>query len=167
MTVSPKLRRPAAALAALAAAAALVTACSNSDDTASPSSSAAAESTTQSAAAVEGLDTAQAQTIIRTAVSADTAVAELSKVVDTSTPGAAEALNAFAKAAAPAGYTPDAYTVTAVKADGENKAVAVTAIKSPHAPAPVDMDLAMVRQDGQWKLAGVAVTTLTSMMPKR
>lgn len=168
MTAIRNLRRPAAALAAVAAATALLAACSNSDDdtasTASASQSASVESSAM--AGVEGLDNAKAQEIIRTAVDGNTSIDDLSKVVDTSTPGSAEALNAFAKASGPAGYTPDAYTVKSVKADGENKAVAVTAVKSPHAPAPVDIQLAMVKQDGQWKLAGASVTTLTSMMPK-
>ncbi|ALG85660.1 hypothetical protein [Gordonia phthalatica] len=165
MTVSRKLRRPAAAVVAVAAVATVLTACSGSDDTAATT---AATTTTQSAAAtetaaVEGLDAAKAQEIIRTAVSADTSIEDLKKVLDTSLPGVAEALNGFVKGAAKAGYTPDVYTVKSVRADGQDKAIAVTAIKSPHAPEPVDLDLAMVRKDGQWKLAGPAVTTLTSM----
>ncbi|MBM7369283.1 hypothetical protein [Gordonia hydrophobica] len=168
MTISRKLRRPAAAVVAVAAVATVLTACSSDDD------SAAATSTTQSAEAtstdaattgeaVDGLDAAQAQVIIRTAVSADTSLDDLEKVLDTSLPGVAQALNGFAKGAEKAGYTPDVYTVKSVKADGQDKAIAVTAVKSPHAPEPVDLDLALVRKDGEWKLAGPAVTTLTSM----
>lgn len=172
MTVSRKLRRPAAVIAAVAAAGAMLTACSSSNDSAdastsaSASTTAAADASSTSTEAVAGLDAASAQVIIRTAVDGTTSVEKLSTVVDTSTPGSAEALSAFAKASAPAGYTPEVYTVKSVKADGENKAIAVTAIKSPHAPQPIEMNLAMVKQDGQWKLAGAAVTTLTSMMPK-
>ncbi|EGD55115.1 hypothetical protein [Gordonia neofelifaecis] len=166
MTVSRNLRRPAAAVAALAAATALLAACSSSDDDSASATSASAPASASATVAVAGLDNGQAQVIVRKAVDGDTTVAELSTVLDTSTPGAAEALNAFSKAANEAGYTPDAYTVKSVKADGENKAVAVTAIKSPHAPEPVDLNLAMVKQDGEWKLAGASVTTLTSMMPQ-
>ncbi|MGB3605221.1 MAG: hypothetical protein WBA38_16915 [Gordonia sp. (in: high G+C Gram-positive bacteria)] len=169
MYASRKFRRPAAAIAAIAAAGAMLTACSSSDDSADASNAvntSASASVDASTATVEGLDAAAAQTIIRTAVDGNTPIDELSTVADTSTPGSAEALSVFAKAAAPAGYTPDAFTVTSVKADGENKAIAVTSIKSPHVPQPIEMDLAMVKQDGQWKLAGAAVTTLTSMMRK-
>lgn len=166
MTVSHQLRRPMAAAAAIAAVAAVLTACSGSDDTTAAGTTAAAQSTATSASAsesVDGLDAAKAQEIVRTAVSADTSVEDLSTVLDTSLPGVAQALNGFAKGAAQAGYTPDAYTVKSVRADGQDKAIAVTAVKSPHAAEPADIDLAMVRKDGQWKLAGPAVTTLTSM----
>ena len=171
MTVSRKLRRPAAAVIAVAAAATVFTACSTSDDSSdaaasgTSSASQSAESAPESGStdSVEGLDAAQAQEIIRTAVSADTSLEDLEKVLDTSMPGVAQALNGFAKGASKAGYTPDVYTVKSVKADGDDKAIAVTSIKSPHAPEPVDLDLAMVRKDGQWKLAGPAVSVLTSM----
>lgn len=165
MTVSSKLRRPAAAVVAVAAVATVLTACSSSDDNASSTTETTASAAVSSSAAesVDGLDVAKAQEIVRTAVNGDTSIADLEKVLDTSIPGVAQALNGFAKGAAKAGYTPEVYTVKSVKADGTDKAIAVTAIKSPHAPEPVDLNLEMVRKDGQWKLAGPAVTTLTSM----
>lgn len=163
MTVSRNLRRHAAAVAAVAAFATVLTACSSSDDAPSTSVAQSSAATSAEAGAVEGLDAAQAQALVRTAVDADTSIEELSKVVDTSTPGVAQALNGFAKGASKAGYTPDVYTVKSVKADGENKAIAVTAVKSPHTPEPIDIDLAMVKKDGNWLLSPAAITTLTSM----
>ncbi|NLG48302.1 hypothetical protein [Gordonia sp. (in: high G+C Gram-positive bacteria)] len=168
MTVSRNLRRPAAAVAAVAAFATVLTACSSSDDDAAStgaaqSTAASSETAANETGAVDGLDAAQAQVIIRTAVNADTSIDELSKVLDTSTPGVAQAMNGFAKGASKAGYTPDVYTVKSVKADGENKAIAVTAVKSPHTPQPVDINLALVNKDDNWLLSPAAVTTLTSM----
>ena len=97
MTVSRNLRRPAAAVAAVAAFATVLTACSSSDDDAAStgaaqSTAASSETAANETGAVDGLDAAQAQVIIRTAVNADTSIDELSKVLDTSTPGVAQAI---------------------------------------------------------------------------
>ncbi|MCF8586979.1 DUF4878 domain-containing protein [Gordonia liuliyuniae] len=160
MTVSPAWRRPLVGVVALAAGAAIaLTGCSSDDDTAADSTATSSTSAEQSAE----LDNAQAQTILRTAVDPATPEADLDAIVEITNPGVKAALVGYAKGSSKAGYTPDIYTVKSVKVDGD-KATAAVAVKSPHAPAPVDMDFAYVNVDGTWKLSATAVQDLASQM---
>ncbi len=179
------LRKPLIAAATLAAGAAIaLTGCSSDDaeDAANSATSAAASATdaagsaassaaASAEAAVEGLDTAQAQTILRTAVNPDTPADQISTVVDVSTPGTEQAIIGFAKGSAAAGYTPDVYTVKSVRAtadvDGNDAATVTVAVKSPHTPDPIDIDLAYVEIDDTWVLTGDAVTQLAAMGGRR
>ncbi|GAA1479905.1 hypothetical protein GCM10009624_03450 [Gordonia sinesedis] len=172
-----KLRKSVAA-AALAGAAVFVVAGCSGDNTvgdATSKVSAAAESAADKAgsaadraeAAIDGLSNSDAQNIIRTAVNPATPSADLDKVVDTTNPMTKAAIQGFAKVAEPAGYGPDAYTVSSVKKNGDNKADVTVAVKSPHAPAPVDLTLSYVKVDGNWKLSGDAINQLTAMGQQR
>lgn len=179
------LRKPLIAAATLAAGAALaLTGCSSDDaaNTANSLTSAAASATdaagsaassvsASAEAAVEGLDNAQAQTVLRTAVNPDTSADEIGTVVDVSTPGTEQAIIGFAKGSARAGYTPEVYTVKSVQAadkvDGNDTATVTVAVASPHTPQPVDITLTYVKVDGNWKLSGDAVTQLGAMSGQR
>ncbi|MCF8609824.1 DUF4878 domain-containing protein [Gordonia sp. HY285] len=164
MTVSPAWRRPLVGVVALAAGAAIaLTGCSSDDDTAADSTAMSSTSAEQSAGQSAELDNAQAQTILRTAVDPATPEADLDAIVEITNPGVKAALVGYAKGSSKAGYTPDIYTVKSVKVDGD-KATATVAVKSPHAPAPVDMDFAYVNVDGTWKLSATAVQDLASQM---
>ncbi len=159
MTLTTTFRRPLLAVAALAAGAAIaLTGCSSNDDgnDSQASTSASAEQSAE-------LTVAQAQTTLRKALDQNTPEAELSSVVQFTDDGVKTALVEYNKTAARAGYTPDIYTVKSVKEDGD-KATAVVALKSPHAPAPIDMNFAFVKTDGTWKLSSDSVTMLKSMM---
>lgn len=168
--------RKCLAAAGLAGAVALTIAgCSDSDTASSTSSSAQApmSSATMSSSAmgsgdqgeskVSGLSTADAQRIVRTAVDPKTSREDLAKVVDTTNPATTAAIGGFAKMAAPAGYGPDAYTATSVKADGATKATVTVSVKSPHTPQPVDLPMPYVKVDNAWKLSADAVNLLASM----
>lgn len=164
-----KLRKSVAAAALAGAAIFTVAGCSSSDDssasTSATSASSVAESAVESTAtAPAGLDAAQAQTILRKALDTKTSSDELDSVVDASNPATKPALQAYAKGASAAGYGPEVYTVKSVAADGTDKANAVVAVASPHAPQPVEITLAFVKADGSWKLSGSAITQLGSMM---
>ncbi|AZG48361.1 DUF4878 domain-containing protein [Gordonia insulae] len=156
--------------AALLAGATVLVVAGCSDDTtdtvssaANDASAAVASAASDAKQAVVGLKTDDAQVILRKAVDPATSSTELDAVVDTSNPVSKGAIQAYAKASNMAGYTPEIYTVKEVKADGDDKAVATVSVKSPHSPEPVDITLAYVKVDGDWKLAGSAVTQLTSM----
>lgn len=124
----------------------------------------AAKSAASSAtAAVVGLTNEDAQVVIRKAVDPATSETDLSGVVVTTDPATLPALQAYAKSSNAAGYTPEVYTVKSVKAQGPNKATVTTAIKSPHAPEPIDMTLTYEKVDGQWKLSSESVSQLASM----
>ncbi|MGO3326359.1 DUF4878 domain-containing protein [Gordonia sp. (in: high G+C Gram-positive bacteria)] len=175
MTVSPAWRRPLVGVVALAAGAAIaLTGCSSDDDTSADSTASAStsaeatsasadQSTGESAGESAELSNAQAQDILRKAVDPATPEADLDGIVEITNPGVKAALVGYAKGSSKAGYTPDIYTVKSVKVDGE-KATATVAVKSPHAPAPVDMDFAYVNVDGTWKLSAKAVEDLASQM---
>ncbi|MEP9393600.1 DUF4878 domain-containing protein [Gordonia sp. VNK1] len=162
------LRKSVAAAVLAGAAVFTVAACSSDDSSSSATSTAAssvAESTSESAApAPADLDAAQAQVILRKALDPNTSSDDLDAVVDVSSPVTKPALQAYTKGASAAGYGPEVYTVKSVSADGTDKAAATVSVASPHAPQPVDITLAFVKVDGTWKLAGSAVTQLTSMM---
>lgn len=174
------LRRPVVAVAALAAGATLaLSGCSSdSNDTASAVSSAATAATSAvvsgtetASSSVDDLSTQQAQDILRKAVDANTPADQLSTVVDTSTPGTEQAISGFAKGSAAGGYTPDVYTVKSVTeaedVDGHDAAKVTVAVKSPHAPQPVDIELTYVEIDDTWKLSADAVSTLSGMAGPR
>ncbi|WP_168703689.1 DUF4878 domain-containing protein [Gordonia paraffinivorans] len=167
-----KIRKSIAAVTLAGAALFVVTGCSDSSDTvdsaASKVSTAVESAATAVSTAVEdavdevtGLSTEKAQEILRKAVDANTPADEIDSVVDTSNPATKTAIIEYAKASNGFGYTPDIYTVKEVKKDGD-KAVATVAVKSPHAPAPVDVQLTYVDADG-WKLSADAVTQLSSI----
>ncbi|MFT3661305.1 MAG: DUF4878 domain-containing protein [Gordonia sp. (in: high G+C Gram-positive bacteria)] len=162
------LRRPVLAIAAFAAGAAIaLTGCSSDDSTDSTTGSTAASSAAASAGAgtdqnAAGLTAEQAQTTLRTAVNPDTPEAEIEKVVDTTNPATKAAITGYAKGSSKAGYTPDVYTVKSVEVKGA-EATATVAVKSPHAPQPIDIKLTYVDVDGVWKLSGDAVTQLAGM----
>lgn len=156
--------------AALLATATLLVAAGCSDDTsdtvssaASDASAAVASAASDAKQAVVGLSSDDAQVILRKAVDPATSSEEIEAVVDTTNPVTKGALIAYAKGSNMAGYTPEVYTVKEVKAEGDNKAIATVAVKSPHAPQPIDITLAYTKVDGDWKLSGDAVTQLTSM----
>ncbi|MEO9329777.1 MULTISPECIES: DUF4878 domain-containing protein [Gordonia] len=166
-----KIRKSAAVVALAGAALFATAACSDSsdsvDEATSKVSTAVASAASEVSTAVEdavdevtGLSTSKAQEILRKAVDPATPAEEIDSVVDTSDPATKAAIIAFAKGSSAAGYTPDIYTVKEVKKDGD-KAVATVEVKSPHAPAPVDINLTYVDADG-WKLSGDAVTQLAS-----
>lgn len=163
-----KLRKSVAAAALAGAAVFTVAACSSDDSSSSTSTAAsttAAESASQtSAPAPADLNAEQAQVILRTALNPDTSGDQLDAVVDVSSPATKPALQAYAQGAARAGYGPEIYTVKSVSAEGSDKAAATVSVATPHAPQPVDITLAFVKVDGTWKLAGSAVTQLSSMM---
>ncbi|MFW0784021.1 DUF4878 domain-containing protein [Gordonia sp. CPCC 206044] len=156
--------------AALLAGATVLVAAGCSDDTSDTVSSAASKATSavgsaasEAKEAIVGLKTDDAQVIVRKAVDPATSSEELDAVVDTSNPVSKAAIQGYAKASNAAGYTPEVYTVKEVKADGDNKAIATVSIKSPHAPQPIDLQLAFVKVDGDWKLSSDAITQLSSM----
>lgn len=159
MTVSPAWRRPLVGIVALAAGAAIALTGCSSDDSSDNADSSASASVSQSTE----LTNTQAQDILRKAVDPATPEADLDGIVEITDPGVKQALIGYAKGSSKAGYTPDIYTVKSVKADGD-KATATVAVKSPHAPAAVDMDFAYVNVDGTWKLSAAAVNDLASQM---
>ncbi len=162
-----KVRKTLAALALAAAAVATAAGCSSSTDTVSEATSKAStaiESAVGEATnAVVGLQTSDAQVIIRKAVDPATGMDQIDTVVDTTNPATKAAIVAYAKGSNMAGYTPEVYTVKEVKADGTDKATVTVAVASPHSPQPVDLTLSYVKVDGTWKLSGDAVTQLSSM----
>ncbi len=113
--------------------------------------------------ALLGLDSQDAQNILRTAVNPDTTSDELDNVVDVSNPATKPAMEAYVQASSAAGLTPESYTVTNVSADGDNQANASVSIQAPNAAQPTDTTPAYVKVDGNWKLSGDAVTQLSSM----
>lgn len=174
-----KLRK-SFAVAAIAGAVVLgAAACSSDSDSVSDVTSQVSEAVTDGAseaseavsdaaddaedAVTGGLSDSNAQEILRKAVDPATSADELDAVVDTSNPTTKTALSAYATASNAAGYTPDVYTVTAVTEDGDDKATATVALKSPHAPAPVEFPLSFVKVDGDWKLSGDAVEQLAQL----
>jgi len=169
------LNRPAMGMLAVAAGAALfLTGCSDDDkdsaDATNTSATSAVTSETTSAAetspsAVEGLDNAQAQTILDTALNPETSDEEVAKVADVSAPGAKEALKAYAEVMSKTSYQ---HTVKSVAADGEDKAkVTVNVADEEHPERAMDMELVFVKVDGDWKLSADAVTQLSSMASAR
>lgn len=165
--------RPAVAIAGLAAAAALVlTACGDDDsagDAADNATSVVGSAITEASEAVDGgvdavtgLSNSDAQDILRTAVNPDTPADEIPNVVDTSNPATQAAIVGYAEGSSRAGYTPDIYEVKDVEEDGDSATVSV-AVDSPHAPAPIDVDLQYVKVDGDWKLSADAVEQLAGM----
>ncbi|MEE3851064.1 DUF4878 domain-containing protein [Gordonia sp. LSe1-13] len=157
----------AAALLSGAAVFAVAGCSEEATDTASSAandaSAAVASAASDATQAIIGLSNDDAQVILRKSVNTDTSSEELEAVVDTTNPATKAALQGYARASNAAGYTPDVYTVTNVREDGENNAVATVSIASPHAPQPIDIELAFVEVDGEWKLAGSAITQLTTM----
>ncbi|MFC0313930.1 DUF4878 domain-containing protein [Gordonia phosphorivorans] len=164
------LRKPVLAVTTLAAGAAIaLTGCSSDsvDSATSTVKSAAASATDQIKEAVDGLDDAQAQEILRTAVDPATPADQIDSVVDVTDPATKTAIIAYGKGSSAAGYTPDVYTVKSVestdKIDGNSAATVTVAVKSPHVPQPIDLTLTYVEVDGTWKLSGDAVTQLAGM----
>ncbi|MFT4041673.1 MAG: DUF4878 domain-containing protein [Gordonia sp. (in: high G+C Gram-positive bacteria)] len=160
-----KLRKSLAAAAIAGAALVSVAGCSDDNSTSDAASNASAASTSAASTStvIDGLNSADAQTILRTALTTTTSSADLENVVDTSNPATKAAIQGYAKAATAAGYGPEVYTVTRV-ATSPDEATATVAVKSPHAPQPVNITLSYVNVDGKWKLSGDAVTQLTSIM---
>lgn len=162
-----KVRKSAVAALLASSAMLAVAGCSSDSDTVSDATSkasaAVAGAASEAKEAVVGLKTDEAQDILRKAVDPATTPDDLDKIVDTSNPISKGALQAYAKASNAAGYTPEVYTVTDVKGEGDKKAIATVALKSPHAPQPIDIKLTFVKVDGDWKLSGDAVTQLASM----
>ncbi len=179
------LRRPALALLSVAAGAALLAGCSSTSDTvdsvtsaakdatsavasaADNAASAATSATDAAKAAVDGLNEEKAQTILRTAVDPATPADQIDTVVDVTDPATKAAIIGYAKGSAAGGYTPDVYTVKAVAAEGDNKAKVTVAVKSPHAPQPIDIELTYVKVGDDWKLSADAVSTLAGMGGER
>lgn len=170
-----RIRQSVAAVAIAGAAVLVVGACSDdadetttsasttsqvADASAPGSASAPADEPGDAAPAAE-LTSESAQTILRTAVDASSSAADVEKVVDTTVPGTVTIVQAYAKASNAAGYTPDIYTVKDVAVTGD-KAEATVAVKSPHAPMPVDIKLTYAKIDGRWKLSSDAVKLLAS-----
>ncbi|GAB05154.1 DUF4878 domain-containing protein [Gordonia amarae] len=169
-----RIRQSAAAVAIAGAVVLGIGACSDdADDTStSASTSQAADASAPasgSAPADESgaetpaseLTSESAQQILRVAVDAKSSKEDVEKVVDTTIPGTVMMVQAYAKASNAAGYTPDIYTVKSVAVTGD-KAEATIAVKSPHAPMPVDVKLNYAKIDGQWKLSSDAVKMLAS-----
>ncbi|WP_299571533.1 DUF4878 domain-containing protein [uncultured Williamsia sp.] len=138
----------------------------------SDDSSSTATSTTSSSAAgpasgdvdaPSGFDSAAAQQILRTVLDPTTSPQVTADLVDSGNASIGQQLNAFARGAGQAGYTPDKFTVTGVRADGTDKAQATVAVASPHTPAPVSVQYGYVRVAGTWKLSADAVTALLGM----
>ncbi|MEZ5210145.1 DUF4878 domain-containing protein [Gordonia sp. (in: high G+C Gram-positive bacteria)] len=166
------LRRPVLAVVTLAAGAAIaLTGCSSDNgDTAAKAGSAVSSATDAAKAAVDGLDVAKAQEILRKAVDPNTPADQIDSVVDVTNPATKAAIIGYAKGSSAGGYTPDVYTVDSVaaadKVDGHDAAKVVITVKSPHSPAPIEMKdnpLVYVKVDGSWKLSGDAVTQLSSL----
>lgn len=170
MQLTSVVSRRRARVAAIAAAGLLlavpIAACS--DD----SSSTPASSTTSSSAAgpasgdvdaPSGFDSAAAQQILRTVLDPTTSPQVIADLVDSGNASVGQQLNGFARGAGQAGYTPDKFTVTGVRADGTDKAQATVAVASPHTPAPVSVQYGYVRVAGTWKLSSDAVTSLLGM----
>lgn len=174
-----RIRQSAAAVAIAGAVVLGVGACSDdADDTGTPAStSQSAEAPAPGSASApagesgdaapapdptsEDLTNESAQKILRVAVDASSSKEDVEKVVDTSVPGTVTMIQAYAKASNAAGYTADIYTVKEVAVTGDT-AQATVAIKSPHAPVPVDVNLSFAKIDGQWKLSSDAVKMLAS-----
>ncbi|MDJ0025650.1 DUF4878 domain-containing protein [Gordonia alkanivorans] len=168
-----KIRKSVAAITLAGAALFVATGCSDSSDTVDEATSkvstavesAASEVSTAAGDAVDeitGLNESKAQDILRKAIDPATPAEEIDEVVDVSNPVTKTTVIAFAKGASAAGYTPDKFEVKDVTEDGD-KATATVAVQSPAAPQPVDIQLAYVKVDGDWKLSSDAVTQLASM----
>lgn len=166
------LRRPLAAAAIAGAAVLGVAACSDDDSSSATSTTTAVSQTVSESDAttptsdsdtdtLSELTEQSAQTILRTAVSDETSADDLKKVVDSGNPAVIGTLQAFAKASNADGYTPEVYTVSKVSVSGDT-ATATVAVKSPHAPMPVDVELTYAKVDGSWKLSSEAINMLTS-----
>ncbi|MGZ8176729.1 DUF4878 domain-containing protein [Williamsia sp. SKLECPSW1] len=136
---------------------------SSSTTAASSSSAAAAGPATGDVDAPQGLDSAAAQQILRTVLDPTTSPQVIADLVDSGDATIGQKLNGFARGAGQAGYTPDKFTVTGVRADGSDKAQATVAVASPHTPAPVSVQYGFVRVAGTWKLSSDAVTSLLGM----
>lgn len=54
-----------------------------------------------------------------------------------------------------------------MSARGHDAATVTVAVKSPHTPDPIDIDLAYVEIDDTWVLTGDAVTQLAAMGGRR
>lgn len=157
--------RSSAAVVAIAGAAVFgVAACSNSEEPSNATGTTPSVVTeTTTTVQKSSLSNDDAQTTLRTAIDPKTSDADLDAVVDTTNPVTKSAVKGFAKGASMAGYTPEVFTVKSVKADGENKAIALVAVKSPHTSEPVDINLTYIKIDDKWKLSSDAVTQLASM----
>ncbi|ATD71963.1 MULTISPECIES: DUF4878 domain-containing protein [Gordonia] len=169
-----KIRKSVAAITLAGAALFVATGCSDSSDTVDEATSkvstavesAASEVSTAAGDAIDqvtGLNESKAQDILRKAIDPATPAEEIDKVVDVSNPVTKTTVIAFAKGASAAGYTPDKFEVKDVAKDGDTKATATVAVTSPNSTAPVDIQLAYVKVDGDWKLSSDAVTQLASM----
>ncbi|MFM9377473.1 DUF4878 domain-containing protein [Gordonia sp. VNK21] len=168
-----KLYRPTMGIVAVAAGAALVlTGCSDDNDSKDSTTSAATSAVTSGATDTSTADASDAddssslsqgdaQKILDEATNPDTSDDDLAEVADVSAPGTKEALSAYAKAMKAAGYT---HTVKSVAADGADKATVTVNIADPsHPERAADVPLAFVKVDGDWKLAGDAITQLSAM----
>ncbi|MBE7161217.1 MAG: DUF4878 domain-containing protein [Williamsia herbipolensis] len=165
-SVSRRRARVAAIAAAGLLLAAPVAACADdsSSSSASPStSSTAAGPASGDVDAPAGLDSAAAQQILRTVLDPTTSPQVIADLVDSGNATIGQQLNGFARGAGQAGYTPDKFTVTGVRADGSDKAQATVAVASPHTPAPVSVQYGYVRVAGKWKLSSDAVGALLGM----
>jgi hypothetical protein len=164
-SVSRRRARLVAVAAAGLLLAAPIAACSDSSSPSSPatSSSIAAGPVSGDVDAPSGFDSAAAQQILRTVLDPTTSPQVTADLVDSGDASVGTKLAAFARGAGQAGYTPDKFTVTGVRADGTDKAQATVAVASPHTPAPVSVQYAYVRVAGSWKLSSDAVTALLGM----
>ena len=173
-----KLRKSVAAVVLAGAAVFTTAGCSSDNATVNEATSKASEAVAGAASdaseavagaasnaknAIAGLSNDDAQEILRSAVDPATPSADVNKYVDTSNPVTEAAIVAYAKGSNAAGYTPDAYTVKTVEKTADDAATVTVAVKSPHAPEPIDIQLSYVKVDGTWKLSGDAVTQLSSM----
>ncbi|MFE0750415.1 DUF4878 domain-containing protein [Gordonia sp. NPDC058843] len=169
-----KIRKSVAAVTLAGAALFVATGCSESTDTVDEATSVVSTAVESAASQVEtaasdavdevtGLDNDDATETLRQAIDPNTSAEEIDQVVDVTNPATKPAAIAFAKGASAAGYTPDAFTVTKVTENGDDKATATVAVKSPHSSTPVDIQLAFVKVDGDWKLSGDAINQLISM----
>ena len=109
------------------------------------------------------LSTDDAQKILRTVVDPNTSAEDAAKQVDSSDASMGQQLHGFAQGASQGGYTPEAFTVTKVTANGTDKATADVSVKSPHAPQPVTVQYGYTKVDGDWKLSEDAAKSLLSM----
>ena len=143
-----------------------IAACSDDSSPASntaSSSAAAAGPASGDVDAPSGFDSAAAQQILRAVIDPTTSPTVIAQLVDSGDASIGQKLNGFARGAGQAGYTPDKFTVTGVRADGDDKAQATVAVASPHTPAPVSVQYGYVRVAGTWKLSSDAVTSLLGM----
>jgi hypothetical protein len=143
-----------------------IAACGDDSESGSASSatnSASAETSETAVAAQSALKSTDAQEILRTVLTPETAPADSAKLVDSTDPAIGTQLSGLAHGFTAAGYTPDKFTVTTVTVNGENNATANVEVASPHTPQPVAMPIDYVYTAGEWKLAGSSITDLVSM----